>query len=150
MKEIVEIKGVKMEIDTREATKLESFKVGDRIKILQKEHSDQYKVYAGVIIGFEMFKALPTIVICYLHSDYSGAKVLFKYYNEKTVDFEICMAEEYDVPYQKKSIMDQMMYEINKKREELMVLERNMSYFENNFDKYFSQLLAPETIKGAN
>lgn len=54
---IVEINGIKMAIDERTATiqKVDTFKVGDPVKVLIKEYSS-YNAKFGVIIGFDNFK----------------------------------------------------------------------------------------------
>ena len=61
-KRIIEIDGVKVEVDLRTAKRVDSFKVGDNIKILDKEY-DNYKVKPGIIVDFAEFQELPTIVI---------------------------------------------------------------------------------------
>src|SRR5690625_1881074 len=86
-KQIIEINGIKMEVDTRYARRIDTFQVGTKVKILLKQ--DGYggkdtKVYSGVIVGFEPFDSLPTIVVCYLEIDYSGAHIKFAYVNTAT------------------------------------------------------------------
>jgi hypothetical protein len=48
---IVEINGVKLELDMRQAKlqSIDTFKVGDSVKVLIKEYGDSYKTHAGVI-----------------------------------------------------------------------------------------------------
>ena len=59
---IIEIAGVKMEIDLREAKRIEHYKVGDNIKVLVPEYNDTFKVCAGVILGFTALKSFATTV----------------------------------------------------------------------------------------
>ena len=59
---IVEIDGVKVEVDLRTAKRVDSFRVGDNVKILDKSYQD-YKVKPGIIVDFAEFQELPTIVI---------------------------------------------------------------------------------------
>ena len=82
-KRIIEINGVKMEIDLRNATVIDNFKVGDTIKVLVKGYND-YKSHVGMIVGFDEFQKLPTIVIAYLDIEYSGANIKFVYYNSES------------------------------------------------------------------
>ena len=41
-KRIVEIDGVKIEVDLRKAKRVDSFQVGDNVKILEKKYNDDY------------------------------------------------------------------------------------------------------------
>lgn len=63
-KTIVEINGIKLEVDLRTAKRVEEYKVGDMVKVLKKEYGDSYKSYAGMIVGFDAFVALPTNPLC--------------------------------------------------------------------------------------
>lgn len=64
-KRVIEINGVKLEVDMRYAKRVDELRVGSKVKVLNKEYSS-YKVYPGVIVGFEEFDNLPTIVVAYL------------------------------------------------------------------------------------
>jgi hypothetical protein len=88
---VIEINGIKMEIDLRTAKRIDNLKVGDRVKVLIKEYTS-YKVHPGTIIGFEPFEKLPTIIIAYMETTYSSASVKFLYYNAKTEDTEVVRA----------------------------------------------------------
>ena len=59
-KRIIEIDGVKIEVDMRTAKRIDTFKVGDNVKVLCKS-GDDFKVRPGVIIDFCNFKEKPTI-----------------------------------------------------------------------------------------
>ena len=132
MKKIVEINGVKLEVDTREATKVESFKVGDHVKLLKKTYSS-YEVYHGMLVDFNEFAKLPTLVVCYV--EYSGIK--FAYINAENKDMEICAAGEAELFLDAEDIMAKMMLEHQKKIEEAEELQRKMKYFSDKFGKYF-------------
>lgn len=51
-KTIIEVNGVKLEVDLRTARRIDEIRIGDRVKVLIKGYSD-YKVHAGTVIGFE-------------------------------------------------------------------------------------------------
>jgi len=53
-KRIIEINGIKMEVDLRTAKRIDTFKVGDPVKILDCTYSTP-QIYAGVIVGFAEF-----------------------------------------------------------------------------------------------
>ena len=74
---IVEIGGIKVEVDLRNCKVIENYKVGDQVKVLKKKYSDSYETFPGVIIGFDDFQNLPSILIACLKADYSGQKLNF-------------------------------------------------------------------------
>lgn len=136
---IIEVNGVKLEVDLRHAKRVDTFRVGDPVKILKKKYND-YSSCVGTIVGFDNFASLPTIVIAYLEVDYYTARVEFAYINSETKDIEICPVNEHDIPYSKSSILDKMNNEINKKEEELRELRQKKEYFLKMFGKYFEHL----------
>ena len=88
---VIEINGVKMEVDLRHAKRIDEIRVGDRVKVLLKMY-DGYKVYPGVVVGFEAFEKLPTIIVAYIKADFVSASVEFLYFNSETKDKEIIKA----------------------------------------------------------
>lgn len=140
-KRIIEINGVKMEIDLRHAKVVDNFKVGDTIKILIKGYSD-YKSHVGMIVGFDEFQKLPTMVIAYLDIDYSAADIKFVYFNSETKDAEICKINDWDIPYSKQQILDKLHSEISKKELELKELQTKRNVFLEMFGKFFDNKLS--------
>ena len=104
-KRIIEVNGVKMEIDLRNAKVVENYKVGDYVKVLIKEYNS-YKSYIGNIIGFDNFEKTPTIVIAYLKNEYSSSTIDFVYYNSTSVDVELTTLNEWDIPLEKSTILE--------------------------------------------
>lgn len=135
-KRIIEINGIKMEVDLRHAKVIDNFKVGDTVKVLIKGYSD-YKSHVGMIVGFDEFKNLPTIVVAYLNIDYSSTAISFVYINSESKDVEICKINDWDIPYSKTQILDRMQVEIDKKFQEVKELETKKEVFLTMFGKYF-------------
>jgi hypothetical protein len=135
-KRIIEINGVKMEIDLRNATVVENYKVGETIKLLRKDYSS-YSSHAGVIVGFDEFKEHPTIVIAYLEIGYDRADIKFAYYNSESKDLEICKIQSWDIPYSKQTVIDKIDREIAKKEQEVIELQTKKNVFLELFGKYF-------------
>jgi hypothetical protein len=138
-KKIIEINGIKLEVDLRNAKVIENYKVGDTVKVLVKQEysAEKYKSMLGVIVGFDAFEMHPTIIVAYLKVDYSSASIDFLYVNSETKDCEICQINEWDMPYTKQDILDKFNIEISKKLEELRQMETKKSYFIGMFGKYF-------------
>jgi hypothetical protein len=135
-KRIIEINGVKMEVDLRQAKVIENYKVGDYVKILIKEYSD-YKSYIGNIVGFDNFEKHPTIIIAYLKNEYSSATIEFKHFNSESEGVEITTLNEWDIPLEKSTILENFNKEILKKEQELSEMKQKAEIFERLFGKYF-------------
>jgi len=141
-KRIIEINGIKMEIDLRNAIVIDNYKVGDPIKVLVKEYSDNFKSYVGTIIGFDNFEKTPTVVIAYLKNEYSECTINFIYFNEKTKDVEITKINDWDIPYKRSDIINKFNTEIEKKKIEIADIKKKQTIFENLFGKYFDNFIA--------
>lgn len=135
-KRIIEVNGIKMEIDLRHAKVIDNYKVGDYVKILVKHYGD-YRSYIGNIIGFDNFKDTPTIVIAYLKTEYSSASIEFAYYNSKSEGVEITTLNKWDIPLTKSTVLEQFNKEMLKKKQEIQELENKAKIFEELFGKYF-------------
>ena len=134
---IIEINGIKVEVDLRTAKRVDQFKVGDGVKVLKKKYSDSYESYFGMIVGFDEFKNLPTIIIAYLSTSSYDATINFEYINSLTKDVEICPHAPEDLGIEKEHIIDKFNREREKKMAEISDLDRKKAYFENMFGKYF-------------
>lgn len=138
-KQIIEINGVKMEIDLRYAKRIEHLQVGSRVKCLVKGYGDDYKVHPGVIVGFEPFEKLPSIIVAYMDVDYSSASIKFKSYNAKCTDFEIVAdIDNNALEVNKADILTKMQREIERKQLEVQEIEQRRDFFLKNFSIYFT------------
>ena len=138
-KTIIEINGVKLQVDLRHAKRIEEYKIGDQVKVLVKKYSDSYYSYYGTIIGFDNFEKLPTILIAYVCNDYSNANIEIIYFNSKTDDVEICSCNNGDIFLDKNEILRKMDNEIEKKEDEVKDLKMKKKYFKDMFGKYFEE-----------
>jgi hypothetical protein len=137
-KQIVEINGIKMEIDMRHATRIDTMVVGSKVKVLIKSTYSSPSVYPGVVVGFEAFKELPTIIVCYLEHSYSEAKLQFAYINASTNEkYDLVLSVDEELPIAKDDVLAQMDKEISKKQEEIDQIMRKRDYFLKHFNKYF-------------
>jgi len=151
-KRIIEINGIKMEVDLRNAKVIENYKVGDSIKVLIKKYDNDFRSYLGVIIGFDNFEKNPTVVIAYITIDsYEEAKINFLYFNRHTKDTEITSLNDWDTPVTKTKVLNKFQAEEEKKQRELEDLQNKRELFEKLFGKYFEkkEFDADETLKTA-
>lgn len=136
-KKLIEINGIKLEVDLRYAKKIENFRIGSNIKCLVKRY-ENYKVCPGVIIGFDNFEKLPTINIIYLDQEYGQAKLEFKAFNAESKDFEICESTaESDIDINRDYVLDIMDRDIASKELALLEATNKRDFFIKNFNKFF-------------
>ena len=137
-KRIIEIGGVKVEVDLREAKQIDTYRIGDPIKILVKKYGDEYTSYPAVIVGFDNFPDLPTIIIAYLEVSYSTAEVKFVYLNANTgKNYQICPAvRKEDFIIDKVHAVELLDKSIQQKAAELEDLKSKRKYFIANFEKF--------------
>jgi len=136
-KTIIEVNGIKLEIDLRHAKKVEQYRVGDKIKVLKKKYSDSYESYFGVIAGFDGFKDRPTIIIAYIETSYNGVNLHFAYINNESKDIDIAPAQDFDLSYEKGEIVGKFDAEVEKKQIEIKDIERKKKYFLDMFGRHF-------------
>ena len=136
---IIEINGIKMEVDMSTAKRIDEFKIGDNIKVLKDN-----KIKYGAIVNFANFKELPTIEIAIFSNDYWGSKIEFLYYNKESTDIEILPCTEDDFEIAKSGIVQSMNVEIEKKQHELDELLGKRDWFVGQYGKFFK--IEEETI----
>ena len=141
-KRIVEINGVKLEVDLSTAKVVENYRVGDNVKVLIKKYNN-YESNAGVIVGFDEFKNLPTIVIAYLDIGYERAEINFVYLNAQTKDCEICPMLERELPFDKARVLDMFNRNIEKCEQTLTDAKNKKAYFLAEFGTYFKDIAEP-------
>ncbi len=138
-KRIIEINGIKLEIDLRNAKRVDQFKVGDGVKVLKKTYSNSYESYFGMIVGFDEFKKLPTIIVAYLKPSYNDSPLQVCYINSESTDIEICYHDPADIGLEKNDIIESFQKEIGRKESEIKELERKKKYFIEMFGRYFEE-----------
>lgn len=135
---IIEINGVKLEVDLRSAKRIDNLKVGDRVKCLVKSYGGAMSTHAGVVVGFEPFPSLPSIVVAYLDTGYSSGTLKFQTFNSETKDFEIVAdLDNNAMEVDRSHILAQFDRETAKKRQEIEDIEAKRSYFLAHFGRYF-------------
>lgn len=137
-KRIIEVAGVKLEVDLREAKTIEGYKVGDNIKVLVKKYSNDYESYPGVIVGFDQFEKLPTIIIAYLESGYDP-DLKFVYLNNQTKDTEITHAQPEEIVLEKDNVISKFDKEVEKREAEIRDIKKKKDYFVKYFNQYFKE-----------
>lgn len=134
---IVEINGVKIEVDLRTAKRIDCFKVGDAVKVLVKpSYSNSYESKLGMIVGFDEFKNLPTIIVATL--SYDGS-IEIKAINAETKDLEIAPLTEFTFGWSKSDMLKKFDREIAQKEQELLEKQQKKEVFLSQFGRFFEK-----------
>lgn len=134
----VEINGVKVEVDLRTCKRIDTFKIGDNVKVLKKYCND-YTVYSGVIIDFVNFKERPAIVVAYFDQSYFGTDIKFETITKDSKDIEIAPCLPHELKINKNRVVDKFDIAIAAKEREADELRQKKQYFIDNFAKFFEQ-----------
>lgn len=150
-KRVVEINGIKMEVDMRTARRVDTFKVGDNVKVLGKTYNDQHEIKPGIIVDFAMFKELPTIIVAVFNEgSWSGTpSISFEYINGESEE-EIIFASEEEIRLSKDGVIEKFEREIQKKKNECQDLQNQLEYFKKHFLQTKGQILAEVSEASGN
>lgn len=140
---VIEINGVKLEVDLRTARRVENIRVGTRVKVLQKKYSDTYEIRHGVVIGFEPFLELPTIIIAVAKIEYNSATVEFVYFNSKSEGIQIVVSCDDDLAaLDKNDFIKQCERETLKLEAQIADIQAKKRYFLDKFACYWQPVEA--------
>lgn len=137
----VEINGIKLDVDLRTAVRVETLRIGDRVRVLAKSYSG-YQVHPGVVVGFDPFLRLPTITVAYIN----GGSLEIKPINDETKELEIVPALDDTLLLEREHVVDMMTREIGRKEVELDESRRKLDYFQRMFGRWFESERAPDTV----
>lgn len=147
---IIEINGVKLEIDMRTVKTIETYKVGDAVKVLYKEYSNSYKVAPGIIIGVDSFTNRPSFTVAYLEDKYSSQELKLVNVNKDTTDIEIAPATVEDFQISKSTLLRQLDNEISRAQASLEDAKYKKEYVLTRFEKYLAKATeTTDTTSGA-
>ena len=131
---IVEINGIRVEVDLRTAKRVDSFRVGDPVKVLKKSYGDNYNTYPGIISGFDEFKELPTITVAYMNN----GNLEFAGINAKAKDIEIVLADRDTLHMEKADVLRLMDRQLAEAEMKVADLKQRREYFLARFGSYFA------------
>ena len=133
-KKIIEINGVKMEVDLRQAKVVDSYRVGDSVKVLEKRYNETYEVNYGAIIGMADFQKLPTIELLVVNHD---GNVKFLSYNANTKDTEIAPLNPQEIRFDYENIFQILDRKIQQEENELREAKERKRAFVDAFGTIF-------------
>lgn len=141
-KTVVEINGVKLEIDLRYAKRIDTLQIGSRVKCLVKTYSD-HKIYPGIVVGFEPFAKLPTIKVCYVDDGYGTDTLHFQTFNSETKEFEIVADIDFnEIEVNRNDVLNKIKREILKHEQGIAELKTKRQFFLEKFGAYFKDIIS--------
>lgn len=140
MKETVEINGVKFEVDMDTAKRIDTFHVGDSVRLLKKNYND-HEIVDAVIVGFYAFKELPTIQVAYFTTSFGGInpRIVFENINAETEKVEIMPALPHESELDRNAVVESLDNEIEKAKAELQSLQSKKKWFVKHYAEEFPE-----------
>jgi hypothetical protein len=147
---IVEVNGMKLDVDMRTARRIDTLQIGSRVKVLTKSpYESSVKIRPGVVAAFEPFPSKPSIVVAVLDISYSEAKLEFLTYNADSKDVEVIASIDDDMlTINRADVHSRIEREIATKQREIEDLERRRDWFDVNFAAYFVNSTSAEVANG--
>lgn len=133
---VIEINGIKVEVDLRTCKRIDTYKVGDNVKVLKK-YNGEHRVYNGVIVDFVSFKELPSIVVAYFEEGWNGVEIKFETITAESKDIEIAPSLPHEMKVNKERGIDLFNQKIEKLRREMDEIVQKRDYFVKYFGQYF-------------
>jgi hypothetical protein len=146
-KQIIEVNGVKLEVDLRTARRIEELQVGSRVKVLLKSDYSEPEVASGIIVGFEPFPDLPTIIVAYVKSEYNAVGLKTIHYNAKSKNVQIVASIDDDFSVSKKEVLGWFDREEKKARDTLAEIDAKREFFLDRFKSYWRDEPLSEALK---
>ena len=138
-KTIIEVNGVKLEVDLRTARRVDELRIGDAVKVLIKTYGG-HEVHPGVVVGFEPFVKLPTIIIAYAKTNWQDAKIEFVHFNAKSDEIEVVKSLDDDL-IDKEAAVRAFDREIVKLERQIADLVERKAYFLSKFGIYWEKVV---------
>ena len=138
-KTVIEVNGVKLEVDLRTARRIDTLAIGSRVKCLLKQYGGGMATFPGVVVGFEPFPTLPTIVVAYLDTGYASKGMVFKSFNAETKDFEVVAdLDNNALEVDKANVLANFDRDIDKRQREIDEMKAHRAFFLAKFGSYFA------------
>ena len=137
-KQVIEVNGVKLEVDMRYAKRIEELRIGSRVKVLDgRGYGARPEVRAGVVVGFEPFPSLPTIIIAYVKTGYNEIGLETVSYNSATEKVEIVASLDDDFSVNRNEVLGWFSRERQKLDEKRAELDAKEQFFNDRFKAYW-------------
>lgn len=134
----VQVHGKRFMVDMTGAKVVDEFRIGDPIKVLIKRYNDEFDAFHGMIIGFDNFENLPTVVIAYFEHKYGDdAELKVVHMNSQSKGIEITHTIAAELKLDPQAVLDKMNSKIAEHRTKIREIENKKRFFLTNFSKVF-------------
>ena len=136
---IIEVNGVKLEVDLRNAKRVDNYRVGDPVKVLVKNYSG-FTVRYGVIVDFAEFEQRPAIEVLTVDpAAYSNDPITFVTITKDTEDYELAPMGVVDHVFSRDNVLQKFDREIEETELKLLQAKTKRELFCKHFGKFFEQ-----------
>lgn len=139
---IIEVNGVKMELDARTAKvqEVQTFHVGDAVLLLVPEATyggKKTSALPGLIVDFANFKEKPTIVVAYLTDDYKP-EIKTAYINKDSSDFALVHTN--NMAFDAQYAMIKLSRKVEEREAELLKAKNDLDLFKRFLSRSFPEV----------
>jgi hypothetical protein len=140
-REIVRFGNFEMDVEVTQVNRIESFKVGDAVKLLKKKGSyNQASTMAGVIVGFDNFESSPAIVVLTMEQSYSDVNFSFITITSESEDYDMIHYSGYEQLFTRDNVMRIFDRKIAEAEMKLNEMNAKRSYFDQKFASAFEKV----------
>lgn len=140
---IIEINGVKMEVDLRHATVVHNnLRIGSKVKLLAKSTYGGNQIYSGVIVAFDAFPSAPSITVAYVKTGYgTDSPLQFAVVNTaEKCEWEMVPSLDDELPIRREQVLEQIDRAIEEADAKGATLRKQRDYFLRMFGTYFGDI----------
>ena len=146
-KRVVEINGIKLEVDLREAKVIAHFKVGDPVRVYhpKNDYNRTAEIRVGVIVGFCEFEKTPAIEILEMTEDYGRIDFKTVLIGDGINNYvQIAPYDRYEGLISRADVVTKFDRLIQQKELELADLKLKKEYFIKDFATAFERIIPKE------
>lgn len=142
--QIIEVNGVKLEVDMRHARRIEELRIGSRVKVLDSRGYGSATVHPGVVVGFEPFPSKPTIIVAFIKAEFNDVGLHTISYNVDTEKVEIVASIDDDFSVSKSEVLGWFARERQKLDEKRAEIGAKEAFFLERFKAFWAGIEAAE------
>lgn len=138
---IVRIGNIEMDVAVTSMRSIQTFKVGDPVKLLKKAGSySSQETMAGVIVSFDNYESAPAIVVLAMTSSYNDVNFQFVTITEMGKEYDMIHYSGYEQLFTRDNVMrifDRKVAEMELKINEM---KAKRAYFDQHFASAFEKI----------
>ena len=138
---IVRVGNIEMDVAIKSMRSIQTFKVGDPVKLLKKAASySKQETMAGVIVSFDNYESSPAIVVLAMKGSYGDVDFQFITISEMGVDYDMIHYSGYEQLFTRDNVMRIFDRKIAEMELKLNEMNAKRAYFDQNFASAFEKI----------